>query len=54
MFNIKAVGMITKTSHCDKCFSIVTWDKADAEFTTLGNRYVICPKCGVILIQKVL
>lgn len=46
MSNIKAIGTITKTCYCNKCFSIVTWDKADAEFTTLGNRYVICPKCG--------
>ena len=46
MSSIIAIGTVTKTCYCNKCFSIVKWTNADDELTTLGNRYVICPKCN--------
>ena len=46
MIKIQSIGTIAKQGYCNKCFSIVKWDKPDVEITTLGNKYVVCPKCG--------
>lgn len=42
---IKANGKIQKQAYCPNCFSIITWDSTDDEFSSLGHRSVECPYC---------
>lgn len=46
---IKTNGAVEKKIYCPNCFSIVTWDKAQDEASSLGHRYIKCPRCGMIM-----
>ncbi len=43
---VKEAGTITKKFYCNNCFTAVEWDEVADEAEVMGNRFVICPKCG--------
>lgn len=47
MAEVTKVGNLIKKIHCNNCFSILSWDDVEVERTMNGNRYIVCPECGV-------
>ena len=43
------IGKFSKKQICLNCFSIVSWDKPEDEFTFFGKKKVYCPTCGNML-----